>query len=58
MSQTQLDLTSQVKGILPTANGGTGGTSVLPAQTGYGGYFLQTNGTNASWQNLMDGGTF
>jgi hypothetical protein len=57
MPETQIDLTTQVKGILPSINGGSGGTSIFPSQTGHQGQFLQTDGTNVSWQAL-DGGMF
>jgi hypothetical protein len=34
------------------------GTDGLPTQTGNSGYYLTTNGTSASWDNLKDGPTF
>ena len=51
-----VQLTSEVTGTLPLANGGTGATTaaaaltaLLPAQTGNSGKFLTTNGTTSSW---------
>lgn len=52
----QVSLTTGVSGTLPLGNGGTGQitanaalNALLPAQTGHGGEFLQTDGTNTSW---------
>jgi hypothetical protein len=54
-----VDLTSQVKGILPVANGGTGSSSgALPDQTGHAGQLLSTDGVNAFWTSLVDVGTY
>jgi len=54
-----IDLTSDVTGILPIANGGTGQSTasgainaILPTQTGNNGKFLTTNGTSANWSPL------
>jgi hypothetical protein len=51
-----VDLTTQVTGTLPIANGGTGQTTanaalnaLLPSQSGNSGKFLTTNGTDTSW---------
>lgn len=51
-----VDLTTQVTGTLPIANGGTGQTTanaalnaLLPSQTSNSGKFLTTNGTDTSW---------
>lgn len=33
-----------------------GGGSALPSQSGNSGKFLTTDGTNASWTNIIDGG--
>ena len=59
MVVTTLDLSSSSdvgNSVLNIANGGTGATTItgaltnlLPSQTGNGGKFLTTNGTNASW---------
>lgn len=58
--QTQIDLTYQVKGILPIENGGTG-TDVqtqLPDPTGHAGQVLYTpDGINVEWLPL-DAGSF
>lgn len=67
MAQPKIDLSSQVKGMLPLVNGGTGnnyggsGGSGLPVQSGQAGKFLFTDGVNASWMALLfdlDGGVF
>lgn len=54
-----IDLTTDVEGILPIANGGTGAdtaaaaiTALLPSQGSNGNKVLTTNGTVASW-NLL-----
>jgi hypothetical protein len=48
---------------LPVANGGTGATTAIsafnalaPSQSGNNGYYLTTNGTNASWAAVSGGG--
>lgn len=53
---SNVDLTSDVTGTLPIANGGTGQTTaqtaidgLLPDQSTESGKFLTTDGTNASW---------
>ncbi len=53
-----IDLTTDVSGVLPIANGGTGQSTasgainaLLPTQTGNNGNYLSTNGTAASWQS-------
>lgn len=52
----QVDLTTDVTGALPIANGGTGQTSannalnaLLPSQGGNAGKFLKTDASNTSW---------
>src|SRR5574343_66258 len=54
---------SQVSGTVPITQGGTGQTTanaalnaLLPSQGGNTGYYLQTNGTDASWQPAPGGG--
>jgi len=54
-----IDLTTDVTGVLPIANGGTGQSTasgainaILPTQTGNNGKFLTTNGTTANWSPL------
>jgi hypothetical protein len=56
LSTGAVALASEVTGILPVANGGTGATTanaafnaLAPSQTGNGGKFLTTNGTDTSW---------
>lgn len=51
-----VDLTTQVTGTLPIANGGTGQTTanaafnaLVPSQTSNSGKYLTTDGTNTSW---------
>jgi hypothetical protein len=51
-----VDLTTQVTGTLPIANGGTGQTTantafnaLAPSQTSQSGKYLTTDGTNTSW---------
>jgi hypothetical protein len=51
----------QVGGTLVLANGGTGATTqpgaannILPTQTGNSGEYLVTNGTNVSWQPIIN----
>ena len=56
----QLDIsTSDITGTLPIVNGGTGQTTantglnaLLPAQTGQANKYLQTDGTNSSWDAI------
>ncbi|KYG66603.1 hypothetical protein AZI86_06040 [Bdellovibrio bacteriovorus] len=55
-TSTSINLTSDVSGILPVANGGTGATTlaaaltnILPPQSGNSGRILQTDGTTATW---------
>ncbi len=62
ISFSQADLTTDVTGALPIANGGSGQTTAnaalnafLPSQTGNGTKFLQTDGTNTSWQTASGG---
>lgn len=57
-----VSLTTQVTGVLPIANGGTGQSTanaalnaLLPSQTGNAGEVLSTNGTNTMW--IAAGGT-
>lgn len=53
-----VDLSSDVTGILPTANGGTASSSgALPSQTGNSGKYLTTDGTNSSWGTVSGGVT-
>lgn len=53
-----VDLATEVNGVLPIANGGTGQTTaadainaLLPSQAGNSGKLLTTDGTNPSWSN-------
>lgn len=62
-SVTSISLATQVTGVLPIANGGTGQSTanaalnaLLPSQAGNSGKFLGTDGTNASWQTAGGGG--
>jgi hypothetical protein len=55
----KVDLTTDVTGTLPVANGGTGQTTanaalnaLLPSQTSNNNKFLQTDGTNTSWATV------
>ena len=56
----QLDIsTADITGTLPIVNGGTGQTTantglnaLLPAQTGQANKYLQTDGTNSSWDAI------
>jgi len=57
-----VDLTTQVTGTLPIANGGTGQTTantafnaLAPSQTSQSGKYLTTDGTNASWATVNAG---
>ena len=57
-----VDLTTQVTGTLPIANGGTGQTTantafnaLAPSQTGNSGEYLTTDGTNTSWAPVVAG---
>jgi hypothetical protein len=57
-----VDLTTQVTGTLPIANGGTGQTTantafnaLAPSQTGNSGEYLTTDGTNTSWAPIVAG---
>lgn len=62
-STSSIDLTADVTGTLPIANGGTGQTSaanainaLVPTQTGQSGKFLSTNGSVVSWATGGGGG--
>lgn len=57
-----VDLTTQVTGTLPIANGGTGQTTanaafnaLVPSQTGNSGEYLTTDGTNTAWAPIVSG---
>jgi len=57
-----VDLTTQVTGTLPIANGGTGQTTanaafnaLVPSQTSQSGKYLTTDGTNTSWATVNAG---
>lgn len=57
-----VDLTTQVTGTLPIANGGTGQTTantafnaLAPSQTSQSGKYLTTDGTNTSWATVSAG---
>lgn len=57
-----IDLTADVTGALPIGNGGSGQTTAnaalnafLPSQASNSGKFLQTDGTNTSWQTASGG---
>ena len=57
-----VDLTTQVTGTLPIANGGTGQTTataafnaLAPSQTSNSGKYLTTDGTNSSWASIVSG---
>jgi hypothetical protein len=57
-----VDLTTQVTGTLPIANGGTGQTTantafnaLAPSQTSNSGKYLTTDGTNSSWAAIVSG---
>lgn len=59
-----VNLTSQVTGTLPVANGGTGATTttaafdaLAPTQTGNSGKYLTTNGATTSWATVSGTGT-
>ena len=59
-----VNLTSQVTGTLPVANGGTGQTTttaafdgLAPTQTGNSGKYLTTNGSTTSWATVSGGGS-
>ena len=61
---TGVDLTTQVTGTLPIANGGTGASTannafnaLAPSQTGNSGRYLTTNGTDTSWAAITSIGT-
>lgn len=56
--------TSDVSGILPIANGGTGSSTanaafnaLVPSQTGNSGKYLTTDGSNTSWSTVAGAGT-
>lgn len=58
----QIDLTNGVSGALPIENGGTGQSiandalnALLPDQSGQGGNFLTTDGSNSSWAAASGG---
>lgn len=60
-SWAAINLTTDVSGALPIANGGTAATTataainnLLPTQTGHIGSSLRTNGTAISWSPLAD----
>ena len=62
LSASNVDLSSEVSGTLPIANGGTGQitanaalNALLPSQSGNNGKFLKTDGTNTSW-DVASGG--
>lgn len=62
LSTGLVNLASEITGTLGIANGGTGATttiaalnSLLPTQTGNSGKVLQTDGTNASWEDAAGG---
>lgn len=64
ISWSQVDLTTDVSGILPISNGGTNATTatiainnLLPTQTGNNGKYLTTDGTSASWGTIAGSGT-
>lgn len=42
-----------ISSIFGSSGGGAGGTTSLPNQSGYGGSFLKTNGTSASWSPIV-----
>jgi hypothetical protein len=57
-----VDLTTQVSGTLPIANGGTGQTTantafnaLAPSQSTNSGKYLTTDGTNTSWASVVAG---
>jgi len=57
-----VDLTTEVTGVLPIANGGTSATTaalainaLLPSQTSNSGKFLTTNGSASSWGSVAVG---
>lgn len=59
-----VDLTTQVTGTLPIANGGTGQTTansalnaLLPSQSTNSGKYLTTNGADTSWATISATGT-
>jgi len=59
---TDIDLTSEVTGTLPIANGGTGQTTasdainaLVPDQTGNSGNYLSTDGSSVSWTTAGGG---
>jgi hypothetical protein len=56
---TTVNLATDVTGVLPTANGGTGQTTataafnaLAPSQSGQNGRYLKSDGTNASWDAI------
>lgn len=60
---SNISLATQVTGTLPIGSGGTGQTTanaalnaLLPTQTGNANKYLQTDGTNTSWQTAAGGG--
>lgn len=63
ISSSAVVLTSEVSGLLPIANGGTGQATanaalnaLLPSQASSNGKFLTTDGTNTSWATVTGGG--
>lgn len=64
LSSGDTDLASEVTGVLPIANGGTGEitandalNALLPTQTANNGMYLQTDGTNTTWAPASGGGS-
>lgn len=60
LPEVEINLTTDVVGILPIANGGTSASTaqaaidaLLPSQDGNSGKYLTTNATNASWGSIV-----